>query len=118
MKTKINLIRITVSISSMILPFIAVAAASDITDILQQFIGIISVGINLLMVLATVIFLWGVITYITASGVEEKIKEGRTYMLWGIIGLFVMVAVWGLVAVLGATFPGANTTSDIPEGPQ
>ena len=71
------------------------------------------------MVLATVIFLWGVIQYITAGGEEEKIKSGRTYMLWGIIALFVMVAVWGLVGVITATFQGdINSGAGIPVGPR
>ena len=53
--------------------------------------------------LAVVIFLFGVIKYVTAGDSEEGRKNGRQLMLWGIVGLFVMVSVWGLVQVLNAT---------------
>lgn len=35
---------------------------------------------------------------------EEKRKQGKQYMIWGIIALFVMVSIWGLVAILTNTF--------------
>ena len=68
------------------------------------------------MIVATVVFLWGVIRFITAGGDEDKIREGRSLIIWGLIGLFVMVAVWGIVEILGQTLGIEEET--IPEGPQ
>jgi len=56
-----------------------------------------------------------VVQYITAGGDEEKRKAGRNTMLYGIIGLFVMVAVWGLVNVLISTF-GLDTAVPVVPG--
>jgi FtsH-binding integral membrane protein len=75
--------------------------------------------IPLLFLVATVVFLWGIILYITSGGEEEKIREGRKYIIWGLIGLFVMVALWGIVRALIATLfpsglPGAPAFPDIP----
>lgn len=66
-------------------------------DVLNPIIGT-------LIVLATVVFLWGIVRYLSAGGDTEKLKEARNFIVWGIIGLFVMVSVWGLVALLNNTF--------------
>lgn len=60
--------------------------------------------IPMLMVLATALFLWGVIKFIAHADNEDARSEGRWFMLWGIIGLFFMVAVWGIVNVLFVSF--------------
>ena len=80
------------------------AYAANVQSILGQVSQILNSIIPILMILATVVFLWGVITYITAGGDEEKAKAGRGYIIWGLIGLFAMVAVWGLVLALVSTF--------------
>lgn len=87
--------------------------------IIARITGLLDSVLPLLFILATIVFLWGVILYITAGGDEEKRKEGRNYIIYGLIGLFVMVAVWGIVNVLiGFFFPlGLPTTLEIPRIP-
>lgn len=58
----------------------------------------------ILIGLALVIFFYGLIKFIAASGKEESIAQGRRLMTWGIIALFVIVSVWGLVGLLSNTF--------------
>ncbi len=51
--------------------------------------------------IAFIVFIWGIFQYFIAGGAdEEKRKEGRNLALWGIIGLAVMVSVWGLVSLV------------------
>ena len=82
--------------------------ASDqktIGGILNFLTGILSSAVvPLLFGIALVVFIWGVIQYITAAGDQEKRTAGLQYIIWGIVGLFVMTAVWSLVGVLGETF--------------
>ena len=59
--------------------------------------------VGLLIGLALVYFLWGVFLYVRAGDSTDKIKEGSQMMLYGIVALFVMVAVWGLVNVVANT---------------
>ena len=54
--------------------------------------------------LALVYFLWGAAQFILHGGDEGKRSEGTKMMIYGIIGLFVMVSVWSLVGVLENTF--------------
>lgn len=65
---------------------------------------LIKAVIPFLFTLATVAFIWGVITYFLNPDNEEKRKKGKEYLLWGLIALFVMVSMWGLVALLTDTF--------------
>ena len=59
--------------------------------------------------IAFVVFIWGVFLYFIAGGHdEEKREKGKGLMLWGIIGFFVMVSVWGLVNILRGTFQFDN----------
>ena len=66
--------------------------------------GIFNPLIVLIGGLALIYFLVGVLKYIQSADNEEKRKEGATMMTYGIVALFVMSAVWGLVAVLEKTF--------------
>ncbi len=59
--------------------------------------------IGLLIGAALVFFLYGVFTYINAGGDSGKVAEGSKMMLYGIIALFVMVSVWGLVSIVANT---------------
>jgi hypothetical protein len=75
--------------------------------------------VPILFILATIVFIWGIILYITSGGNEERRKEGRNFIIYGLIGLFVMVAVWGLVVVIADIFfpggiPGPPGFPDLP----
>jgi heme/copper-type cytochrome/quinol oxidase subunit 2 len=78
-----------------------------------DFIGnVITAVIPLIIGVAVLLFLFGVLKYVTNGGDPEKRTEARNTMIWGIIAIFVMVSVWGLVNVLTNTFALDNT---IPE---
>ncbi len=65
--------------------------------------------IPLIFAIAIVMFIWGVVQYVMNGTDEEAKAKGRQFMLWGIIALTVMLGVWGLVGILGATF-GVDTS--------
>jgi len=62
--------------------------------------GGINTIIIFLFLVATLIFLWGVVKYISAAGEEDKQAEARNMIMWGVIFLAVMVAVWGFVDIV------------------
>ncbi|HEY9584834.1 MAG TPA: hypothetical protein VJI33_04685 [Candidatus Paceibacterota bacterium] len=53
--------------------------------------------VTLLIGLALVLFLWGVARYVASDADEEKRTEARRFIAYGIMGMFVMIAIWGLV---------------------
>lgn len=58
--------------------------------------------IPLIFAAAIVVFLWGVFKFMSASDVKGK-QEGQRVIWWGILGLFVMVSVWGIIKILSTT---------------
>ena len=86
-----------------------VSARSDSTleTILCRVGSILNLIIPFLIVLGVIYFAWGVISYVI-GGDEEAKKKGRDRIIYGIIGLAVIVGVWGLVGILNRTF---NTTT-------
>ncbi len=56
--------------------------------------------IGILFLIATLVFLWGVIIFIFKSGNETERATANGMMTWGILGLAVMAAVWGITTVL------------------
>lgn len=81
-----------------------VAFAQNITNILLQIQGIINVLIPFIIGLAVLVIIWGILGYISGAGDEEKRGEAKQYIIWGIIGVFIMLSVWGLVNVLVSSF--------------
>lgn len=60
--------------------------------------------IGLLLALALALFVWGAGQFILASGDAQKREEGKKNLLYGIIGLFVMTSVLGILRVVLSTF--------------
>ncbi len=78
---------------------------------------ILNAVVPVLIALGVVYFVWGVITYVISSDEEAK-TAGRNRMIFGIIGLAVIIGLWGLVNVLRGTFGvNNNTTITIPTVP-
>jgi hypothetical protein len=53
-----------------------------------------------LVVLALGVFLWGAFLFVARADDEKARSEGKQRMAWGVVGLFVVIGVWGLVALL------------------
>lgn len=70
--------------------------------------------LTVLVALTILVFLYGLMRYMfKGQGSDTARVEGRKLMLWGIIGIFVMTSMWGLVAIL-ANFVG-HTSVVIPQ---
>ena len=74
--------------------------------------------IPVLIAAALVVFFWGLVKYILSG----KSKGAKDIMIAGLLGLFVMVSVWGIIRIAQNTFLGGSgalqTPSGIPHVPQ
>jgi hypothetical protein len=61
---------------------------------------VIDVLVPVLVALALALFIWGLVIFITQSDNDQGRAAGKQKMIWGIIALFVIVSVWGLVNLL------------------
>ena len=60
--------------------------------------------IALLFAIALAYFLFGLVVFLANTDNEEKRKEGKQQILWGIIGMFIMIAVFGIMQIIIGTF--------------
>jgi hypothetical protein len=78
---------------------------SGLTSFGTTITGVISNAvIPVLFAIAIVYFIWGVVKFIMSAGDDEARAKGKSMMIWGIVGLVVIVCVYGLIQFLsGAT---------------
>jgi uncharacterized membrane protein YfcA len=93
------------SIIALLFPAVAYAAPPNVPAPVKTFIGKISTEIldpiiAILFALATAYFFFGVAKYIWDPDNEESREKGRTAMIYGVIGMFIMVAVFGILAFI------------------
>ncbi len=70
---------------------------------------IVNPAILFLFALALVYFLYGMVMFIKNADDEKARNEGKQNMIWGIVGLFIMVGVYGILRIIigtvGASVP-------------
>lgn len=97
----------------------ALVTAGTIQSVLCKIGNILDIVIPIIIVLGVVYFIWGVVKYVISDDEEAK-KAGKNRMIYGIIGLVVIVAMWGLVNMVTRTFgigSGSINSSQIPTVP-
>lgn len=82
---------------------------TDLTSFINFFTcTLMNAVVPFLVTLAVAAFVYGIIKYFLNPENEEKRKEGKSYMFWGLVTLFVMVSIWALVGILAASFTPNN----------
>lgn len=82
-----------------------------VANLLCKLHGILNSIIPLLVSIGVVYFVWGVVRYMIADGEEAK-QKGKDTVIYGIIGLAVIVSLWGIVNLVTETF---NLDSAAPQ---
>jgi ABC-type transport system involved in multi-copper enzyme maturation permease subunit len=69
--------------------------------------GMLSSIVPLIVALTLIVFLWGIFQLVRSNS-EDARADAIKVITFGVIALFVMVSVWGLVAILSNTFFGGS----------
>ena len=56
--------------------------------------------IGFMFAVAVVMFIYGIVEYIWSADNEDKVAVGKKHMIRGIIGMFVMIGVYGILNIL------------------
>jgi heme/copper-type cytochrome/quinol oxidase subunit 2 len=73
---------------------------TTLTDFIALFTGLISQIIPFLASLAFLYFVWGVARFISSSGNEKEVGDSKKILIWGTVGLFVMLSLWGIISFM------------------
>jgi FtsH-binding integral membrane protein len=71
--------------------------ARVVAQVINPIILLLSAG-------AFVVFVWGVFEFIRHAGDETKREEGRSAIMWGLIGLVIIFGAYGIINVALGTF--------------
>ena len=100
-----KLLRWSAAAAALVLPVAAFAQdTSQVSALVTQTLAILNIVITIVFILAIVVFGWGVVKYVTSANNPEKEKEARSFLWWGVIGIFVLAAVFGLVQFVAKYF--------------
>ena len=80
------------------LPSVALAAPRTLKELAGTIVDVLNSATALLVLAGFVIYLAGVSLSVWRK--EGGKKEVRTYFLWGVLVLFVMVSIWGILRIL------------------
>ena len=100
-------------------PFIAFAQVNpsgvqDVNSLITFLKGLLQTATTLILAAAVVYFLWNVFGFIMAAGEPEERAKKQSGIIYGVIGIAVMVSIWGLVNFLTGTAHLNPTTVPAP----
>lgn len=109
--------KIGVAAAAFLLPAVAFAqySVTNSSSLFNAILSILNAIIPIIIALAVVYILWGLVQSFIMAGEEDR-KKGHSKILYGIVALFIMLSIWGLVNILVNT-TGLNNqipTSQIP----
>lgn len=78
--------------------------STNVNQLSNQVKSYFNLAIELMIAAAFLYVVWSAFKFATAGGDEDRRKEGQQGIIYGVIGVVVMLSVWGLVAlVTGST---------------
>ncbi|MFZ2522465.1 MAG: hypothetical protein WAX44_00850 [Minisyncoccia bacterium] len=88
--------------------FIFAQSLAVVRTLVTEFGNIVRLLIPIVFGLAFMFFMWGVATFILNAGDTKLREEGKQRMIWGVVGMFVIMSIFGIVAFI-------NTALGIPQ---
>lgn len=68
--------------------------------------------IALMMAIAFLTFLWGAFEYVKNSDSEQGREQGKSHLLWGTVGMLVMLSAWAILNIAANTFGLSQSLQD------
>ncbi len=102
--------KIYISLLALVLPILAFAqkappnTPTTLKEAICIFVVLILDFIPYVVVIAVGAFLMGLIKYVANGDNEEKRGEGTKMMIYGIVGFFFMVGIWGIIRLFTSSF--------------
>lgn len=95
-------------VATIFLPALALAAPRTFDELVSLILRIINAGIGIALISGIVVYFYGVATSIPKLKTDDA-ERLRAHFVWGLLALFVMFSVWGILAVLRNTLFGGSS---------
>lgn len=101
---KYLIILFTFLVSPLII-FAQTGEAGNAESLIRFLHGIINERIIPIFIgIALIYTIYAVVSFIAAGDDTKLREEKKQQILWGVIGLFVIVSIWGIISLIGTTF--------------
>ena len=102
------------SIGILAAPLVSAQTAANevgrIINILSSFINIVNLLVIIAVGCAFLFFFWNLATFIlNTGGGKEGLDEAKKKIFWGLLAIFVLTSIWGLVYFLGLILLGSGS---------
>lgn len=88
--------------------------AGDVSKLVSFLGALLNIATRLILGAAVVYFLWGVFQFVKSAGDEEARQTGKNHIIYGVIGIAVMVSMWGLVNFVTGSINFGTTNYSVP----
>jgi predicted membrane protein len=79
------------------------AAGDNVNQLFDIISKLANRSIGILVTLALAVFFWGLVQYLFKLG-AGKGEHGKDLMIYGVVALFVMVSIWGIISFISGFF--------------
>ncbi len=79
-------------------------AGANFKGVVYEVISYINILVPILYSLCFIAFFWGLSKFILNSGSASEVQKGKTYMIWGVTALFVLVSLRVIIGILAREF--------------
>ncbi|MFA5831711.1 MAG: hypothetical protein WC878_07860 [Candidatus Paceibacterota bacterium] len=84
-------------------PSFAFAEGGSLSALVPKIGDIVNQLIPILSSVVVLVFFYGLIKYVLSAGDDDASKKARGYMIRGILGMFVLVTIWGIIGFMQNT---------------
>lgn len=92
-------------------------AGLNFKGIIDYILSIIGLLNPILFTLAFLLFFWGLSKFILSSGSAAEVEKGKSYMIWGILALFILLTFMAIIRLVSNDLelgPNTNPNSVLP----
>ena len=100
-------LRTAVLLSLMLVPAVAFAAPRTFQELAQMIAYLLDNATIVLVVAGIAVYFYGISINILKFG-QEGMEKVKLYFFWGVIILFLMVSIWGVLRLLQNTLFGGD----------
>lgn len=104
--------KITLQITALtlLIPAISFAALDGLRGLLIDIQGLLKLVYPIVFTIALIYFFWGVAQFILKEAGNDKAREdGKKKIMWGVVALFVMFSIYGIISAI-SNLTGIPTT--------
>lgn len=103
------------ALALLLIPGVAFAAPRTFDELAGRMVQLLNAGIGISIILGLVVFFYGLAVSMPHKD-HADFERLRNTIIWGIIALFVMVSVWGILGLVRNTLFGGGGGVDLSGG--